>query len=244
MPTYLSPNPQFLVCVMHGWESLSLEITHIVSVCVLRSRLRMWLQSLPRCGALIKCGCGVTPCLRCPDCGSTASSPFFWQCRSHWQQGSSSLYSAAFTSGRTVVTLGWDRLIGMGELINAFLVNKDHLVGRWWQMVTLPSPFYSVFPQVETLFRSVERCLCFISEMSSCFVHTVSLQVNHALCAAASHQHALGSDCVGQHTEHSHQPLLYQYWKVLRSNHHPPGKRWRQIKKKKKHTVCKCLVKT
>lgn len=57
------------------------------------------------------------------------------------------------------------------------------------------------------------------------FVHfPVSLQADHALCATPSHQHALGPDCVGQHTEHSHQPLLCQYWKVLWSKHNPSGR--------------------
>lgn len=82
-------------------------------------------------------------------------------------------------------------------------------------------------------FRSVGGFLFVISEMSSCFV-PVSLQVDHALCAAASYQHALGPDCLAQHTEHSHQPLLHQCWKMLWSNHHPSDKGCRQIEK---HTV-------
>lgn len=53
------------------------------------------------------------------------------------------------------------------------------------------------------------------------------LQVDRAMCAAPSHQYALGSDCVGQHTEHFYQSILYQYWKVLWSSHHPSGKRWK-----------------
>lgn len=165
-----------------------------VSVWVLRSRLRMWLQSLPLCGALIKCGCGVTPCLRWPGCGATASSPSCWQCLSHWLQGSCSLYSAVSTFGRMFFTL---------------LPTKKNCQ-------TISSEGFS--------FCS--------SDSKSRLVHfSVSFQVDHALCSASSHQHALDQDRVEQHTEHSHQPLLQQYWTVLQPNYHPFGKTWRQIEK-------------
>lgn len=68
--------------------------------------------------------------------------------------------------------------------------------------------------------------LFFIDMMSSCFVHfSVSLQADYALCAAPSYQHALGPDCVEQHAEHPHHPLLYQHWTMLQFSHNLCGKR-------------------
>lgn len=102
----------------------NIGITYSLPVCVWRLCLRMWLQNPPLCGALIKCGYGVTPCLRYPDYGATDSSLSCWLCQSHWQQGSSLLCSAACISGRTLTLWQADLQTRLNSC-TSFLLSKN-----------------------------------------------------------------------------------------------------------------------
>ena len=66
-------------------------------------------------------------------------------------------------------------------------------------------------------FRKYSNILCALSGL---FV-----KVDHALCPAPPHQHALGPDHLGQRVGHRHWSSVQQHGKVLWGDHYPRGTR-------------------